>query len=82
MMRVIGYIVAACIAIAAFKLAIVVGAIVLAIMFLFSIITRPAETFTWMLGFTVLGMMNAYPLAGLIVIGLLLAAWLADKINQ
>ncbi|QNE05997.1 hypothetical protein [Croceicoccus marinus] len=78
-MRIIGYIVAACIAVAAFKAAIVVGAIVLAIMFLFSIITRPAETFAWMLGFSLLAMMHAYPLAGLVVLALVLAVFLMEQ---
>lgn len=79
MMRIIGYIIAASIAMAAFKAAIVLGAIILLILFLFQLITRPAETFALAMGLSLLAMAQAYPLAGLLVIGGLLLLGLIDR---
>ncbi|WP_230279781.1 hypothetical protein [Croceicoccus sp. Ery15] len=65
--------------IAAFKAAIVLGAVVLLIMFLFQLITRPAETFALALGLTLLGMAQAHPLAGLIILGGIIATGLIAR---
>lgn len=70
-MRFLGYLILGCIILAALKAAIIVMVLAVVITVLLGIVARPFETFAWLLGFALLGMTQAYPLAGLIVIGLL-----------
>lgn len=73
-MRILGLLLLACIVLAALKAAIMALVIVCGLTLLVGLITRPFEVLAWMAGFVLLGMAQSHPLAGLIVIGLLVFA--------
>lgn len=81
-MRFLGYLILGCIFLAALKAAIIVMVVAVALIVLIGIATRPFETFAWLLGFALLGMAQAYPMAGLIVLGLLILAAVTDRPNS
>lgn len=78
-MRLLGYLVLGCIVLAALKAAMIVLLIAIALTLLIGFVTRPAATLTCLVGFTFLSMANAHPLAGLVVVGLLLVAGLTIR---
>ena len=73
-MRLLGLLFLACIMLAALKAAIMVLVIACGLSLLVGLITRPFEVLAGMTGFVLLGMAQAHPLAGLVVIGLLVFA--------
>ena len=70
-MRLIGYLLVACVALAALKVAVHVVAVTFLALLLWFGITRPRDTLNFVGLFVVLGLIGHYPAAGLLVFGAL-----------
>ena len=73
-MRLIGFIVAVAIAMAALKLAAAVVALLIVGGLLWSAITYPKETLCWIAGFTALELVSRFPVVSILLFGALVVA--------
>ena len=78
-MRLIGACLVLCLALAVLKAAVTLVAIVVIAMVIASAIVRPGETVGCILTFVMLGAIGQYPLAGLLVVGGLIALGLLHR---